>query len=193
MNMKPLALALLIGFAPLPALAHKVIASVYPAGRAVEGEIGFSNGAMAVRQTVQVTTPQGRALGTALTDDTGLFTFTPAEPVEHVFTVDLGAGHVAETRMPAPEVAKLLGKPPAADQAAAPGTGPNTGPGTNGTDTDALAAMLRDELRPLRQEIAAYKEKNDLQMILGGMGYIAGLFGLGFYLAARRQLAGGRA
>lgn len=189
MHLKPLALALLIGFTPLPALAHKVIASVYPAGRAIEGEIGFSNGAMAVRQTVQVTTPQGRALGTALTDDTGLFTFTPAEPVEHVFTVDLGAGHVAQIRMPAPEVAKLLGKPPAADPAIPPATGPIA----NGTDTDALAAMLRDELRPLRQEIAAYKEKNDLQMILGGMGYIAGLFGLGFYLAARRQLAGGRA
>lgn len=189
MRIKPLIVALLIGFAPLPALAHKVIASVYPAGRAVEGEIGFSNGAMALRQTVQVTTPEGRALGTALTDDTGLFTFTPVEPVEHVFTVDLGAGHVAEARLAAPEIARLLGKAPAADPAA-PST---TGAVTAGTDSDALAAMLRDELRPLRQEIAAYKEKNDLQMILGGMGYIAGLFGLGFYLAARRQLAGGRA
>ncbi|NIY97843.1 cobalt ABC transporter permease, partial [Salipiger sp. HF18] len=49
---------------------------------------------------------------------------------------------------------------------------------------------VRDEVRPLRREIAAYREHNDLQSILGGIGYIVGLFGLGFYLAARRKLAG---
>ena len=45
-------------------------------------------------------------------------------------------------------------------------------------------------MRPLRQEITAYRNHNDLQTILGGIGYIAGLFGLGCYLAARRRLAG---
>ena len=38
--------ALCLMLAPWPALAHKVIASVYPAGRAIEGDIGFSNGDM---------------------------------------------------------------------------------------------------------------------------------------------------
>ena len=41
----------------------------------------------------------------------------------------------------------------------------------------------------LEAEIAAYREHNDFQTILGGIGYIVGLFGLGFYLAARRRLA----
>ena len=52
----------------------------------------------------------------------------------------------------------------------------------------AIAEAVRDELRPLRREIAAYREKNDLQTILGGIGYIVGIFGLGFYVAARRRL-----
>ncbi|WP_242500562.1 cobalt ABC transporter permease [Tropicimonas sp. IMCC6043] len=55
-------------------------------------------------------------------------------------------------------------------------------------EIDAIAKAVRDEMRPLRREISAYKEKNDLQTILGGIGYIVGLFGLGFYLAARRKL-----
>ncbi|MFP4405371.1 MAG: cobalt ABC transporter permease, partial [Rhodosalinus sp.] len=53
----------------------------------------------------------------------------------------------------------------------------------------AIAEIVRSELRPLRQEIAAYRTRNDLQTILGGIGYIMGIFGLGFYLAARRRLA----
>jgi nickel transport protein len=46
---------------------------------------------------------------------------------------------------------------------------------------------VRDEVRPLRREITAYKEKNDLQTVLGGIGYIVGLFGLAFFLMARRE------
>ena len=51
-----------------------------------------------------------------------------------------------------------------------------------------IAEAVRDEVKPLRREIAAYKEKNDLQAVLGGIGYIVGLFGIGFYLAARGKL-----
>ena len=50
-----------------------------------------------------------------------------------------------------------------------------------------IAKAVRNETKPLRKEIAAYKEKNDMQSILGGIGYIFGLFGIGFYLVARRE------
>lgn len=77
-----------------------------------------------------------------------------------------------------------------------------TGGDADGADVSALSAallaenrelvreMIHKEVTPLRREIAAYKEKNDLQSILGGMGYIAGLFGVFFYVAARRKLSG---
>ncbi|WP_418594800.1 cobalt ABC transporter permease [Ponticoccus sp. (in: a-proteobacteria)] len=187
--MRRLALTLALCALPLPALAHKVIASVFPSGDAIEGEIGFSNGTMAVGETVTVFGPDGAELGTAVTDADGFFVFTPAQPVAHRFHANLGAGHVADVTMPAEEVAAILGQEPLSprtpEAAAEP---PASGAALSDQQRATLAGIVRDEMRPLRREIAAYREKNDLQSILGGMGYIAGLFGLGFYLAARRKL-----
>ncbi|SNS94605.1 cobalt ABC transporter permease [Antarctobacter heliothermus] len=174
---------------PLPALAHKVIASVFPSGSAIEGEIGFSNGSMAPDLPVQVYGPDGALLGETVTDADGFFLFTPTTAVTHIFRADLGAGHVAETTMPADEVAAVLGvKAPETPTTAPPPVA--TGVALSAADRAEIARIVRDEMRPLRREIAAYREKNDLQTILGGLGYILGLFGLAFYIAARRRLNG---
>ncbi|KID12681.1 cobalt ABC transporter permease [Ponticoccus alexandrii] len=185
--MRRLAMILALCALPLPALAHKVIASVFPSGDSIEGEIGFSNGDMAVGQTVTVYGPDGAELGTTETDDDGFFVFTPAQPVAHTFRADLGAGHVADVTMSAEDVAKILGQEPIVTETPEDRT-PAAPVSMSDQQRAIMAEIVRDEMRPLRREIAAYREKNDLQSILGGMGYIAGLFGLGFYLAARRKL-----
>ncbi|WP_432448278.1 cobalt ABC transporter permease [Aliiroseovarius marinus] len=184
---------------PLPLLAHNVIASVFASGSDIEGEIGFSSGDMAVELAIEVFDDSGKKLGDTVTDADGFFIFTPTQPVTHIFRGDLGAGHVAEVTMPAAEVAQLMGQVAAQDSAGASvlqGNTVNAGEAVHAGLTDEarseLATMLRTELRPLRQEIAAYKNKNDLQTVLGGIGYIIGLFGLGFYIAARRKLEGGK-
>ncbi|GAA6164053.1 hypothetical protein NBRC116590_17570 [Pelagimonas sp. KU-00592-HH] len=191
--MKHLCLALALLCAPLPALAHKVIAGVFPAGDAIEGELGFSNGDMAVAQEVIVFGPDGAEIGRTITDGDGFFLFTPQQPVAHTFRADMGAGHVAEVTMPAKDVAKIMGVAAELVEAVAN----DTATGNSATITVAslsdkerlaIAEAVRDEIRPLRREIAAYREKNDLQSILGGIGYIVGLFGLGFYIAARRKM-----
>ncbi|WP_414897505.1 cobalt ABC transporter permease [Rhodovulum sp. YEN HP10] len=225
---RPIFLTLALVLAPMPALAHKVIAAAYPSGALIEGEVGFSNGDMAVDAPVGVFDPEGNRLGEAMTGADGLFTFRPTRAVAHVFRADLGAGHVAEFTMSAEEVAAILDSPAARAAAeAAAETAPEAGagdaapvsdgrnpstfpleavpaqapagpsaaaliaaPGLSEADKAEIAKMLRDELRPLRREIAAYREKNDLQTILGGIGYIAGIFGLCFYVAARRRMKG---
>lgn len=194
--MKRLIVICALVFAPVPALAHKVIAGVFPAGDAIEGELGFSSGDMAVGQEVIVTGPDGEELGRVMTDADGFFLFIPTRPVAHTFYADMGAGHVAEITMSAQDVARIIGVSPE------PSSGtPVLGaadPETKGRDPaptavteaqrQAIARAVRDEVRPLRREIAAYREHNDLQTVLGGIGYIMGLFGLGFYLAARRKM-----
>ncbi len=193
--MKRIMLVLAFCLTPLPALAHKVIAGVFPSGNAIEGEIGLSNGEMATDQEVIVTGPDGAELGRVNTDGDGFFIFTPTEAVAHTFFADLGAGHVAEITMSAKDVAKIMGvaasesKPEVPSPTSpAPPTGGVTVASLSDEERQVIAELVRDEIRPLRREIAAYREHNDFQSILGGIGYIAGLFGLGFYLVARRRL-----
>ncbi|WP_122073028.1 cobalt ABC transporter permease [Pseudophaeobacter sp. EL27] len=182
-----LSLALL---APLPALAHNVISSVFPSGTDIEGEVGFSNGDMAVDLLIEVFDEAGTKLGETRTDADGFFLFTPKEPVTHIFRGDLGAGHVAEVQMAANEVAELLGQSIATPAASASGQAATVSADTALSDQSRaeLATMIRNELRPLRQELTAFKNKSNFQSVLGGIGYIFGLFGLGFYIAARRKM-----
>ena len=176
-----------------PAHAHKVIMAVFTSGDVIEGELGFSNGDMSVDQLIEVFDESENKLGETKTDQDGFFTFKPTQAITYIFRADLGAGHVAETSMSAEEVADLsgmeqaVGAMPQSARAPAPTQAATTAQ-TIPVNQAALAKMIRDELRPLRREIAAYKEKNDLQTILGGIGYIAGLFGFGMYMAARKKL-----
>ncbi|WP_235851899.1 carboxypeptidase-like regulatory domain-containing protein [Litorivita pollutaquae] len=207
------AFGLVAGLA-MPAAAHKVIASVYASGATIEGEIGFSSGDMARGAEVIITDDEGAVLGRAITDEEGFFTFRPVAAVGHVFRADLGAGHVAQVRLEADELprgltdtsAEAVRYDGAQAQAQAAGAGLAwSGGGSAPGDVvgggvgavmpveaqEALAQMLQDELRPLRREVMALKETRRVQDVLGGLGYIAGLFGLGFYIAARRKLDGG--
>lgn len=199
--MKPVFLGVVVAvlLAAAPAQAHKVIASVFRSGSNVEGEVGFSNGDMAANQLVEVFDGSGIKIGETRTDADGFFTFTPTQPVTHVFRANLGAGHVAEVTMDASDIAAILGKAVLSDPVPEQSSPTEESEGTSSVPTvvvaaltaaekDAIAEAVRDEVRPLRREIAAYKEHNDLQSILGGIGYIVGLFGLGFYLAARRKM-----
>ncbi|WP_238628570.1 hypothetical protein [Ectothiorhodospira sp. 9100] len=188
-------LALALVALPVAGLAHNVISSVFPAGSDIEGEIGFSNGEMAVDLLVEVFDAGGIKLGETMTDQDGFFLYTPTEAVTHVFRADLSAGHVAEMRMPAADVAAIMGVAASEPDPVPEGTPEELDAGTvtiaalTDEERAAIAEIVRREMHPLRQEIMAYKNHNDFQSILGGIGYIVGLFGLGFYLAARRRLA----
>ena len=173
---------------PVPALAHKVIMSVFPSGTAIEGELGLSNGTMASNTTIVISDSSGATLGQTQTDADGFFIYTPKAAISHTFFANLGAGHVGHVEMTAQDVAQIMGvaptiPAPVANQSA------SAAPADMSNDMrQEMAAMIRDELRPLRREIAASREHANLQSILGGIGYIMGLFGLGFYIAARRKL-----
>ncbi len=174
------------------AQAHKVVASVWADGDALEGEVGFSNGDMAAAGTpVVVFSASHEKLGETVTDQDGLFRFTPTQAVPHIFRVDLGAGHVANVRVEVDELPVSLTQ----DTKPVGGSGSVTAapPSAIATNTAApeltamIAKAVRREVKPLRKEIAAYKEKNDLQAILGGLGYICGIFGLAFFVYGRRS------
>ena len=185
---------------PPSANAHKVIASVFASGDLIEGEIGFSNGDMANNVVVEVFDEAGTKLGETKTDGDGFFTFKPEKRIVHIFRANLGAGHIAETRMELDELPRSLAaantgsetpKSPAPTTAASSDQPFQSPSGITEDQRAMIAEVVRQEMRPLRREIMDYKEKNDFQTILGGIGYIVGIFGIGFYIAARRKLSSG--
>lgn len=182
---------LIIAFMSLsvPAHAHKVIASAWLDGNDIEGEVGLSNGEMAKDGTlVEVFDDQDNKLGETTISTDGLFRFTPTKPVAHHFTANLGAGHVASVIVSRDELPDNLQSPKQTPTTSVPQKMAPSSPSVQSSDLKhMIAKVVRQEVQPLRKEIASYKEKNDLQSILGGIGYILGLTGVIFYIAAKRK------
>ncbi|KZZ53100.1 hypothetical protein A3761_02835 [Oleiphilus sp. HI0123] len=57
-----------------------------------------------------------------------------------------------------------------------------------GNDLQALIEKaVAKQIKPLRKELNAYKEKASFRDALGGIGYIFGLCGIGIWLTQRNQ------
>ncbi len=172
------------------ALAHKVLASAYGDGRLIEGEIGFSNGDMAKAGTIVQVSVDGTRVGEAVIDDEGFFSWQAQVAADHHFFADLSAGHIADFMLPADELSGLPGSTGATtDTTTAAETaraGAESGLVTAGLSEEIRQTVAR-QIKPLRKEISALKEKRQFQDILGGIGYIFGLFGVGAWVAARQK------
>jgi nickel transport protein len=171
-------------------LAHHVIAAVWSIGDAIEGEFGFSSGDLAPTGTVvRALGPDGAALGETMIEADGLFRFVPTAAVAHRFVADLGQGHVAEITLAVDELPASLAvaASPAVAALAASAAAPEA------LDIHELeqivATAVQRELAPLKRELARRHDEASLQSIVAGLGYIAGIFGLLFFVQARRQRA----
>ena len=203
-------LSISLGFSSL-ASAHNVVGGVYAEGFTIEGEAGFSNGAMANAGTVvKVSDTSGTPLGEAMTDDEGYFVFIAKKRITHVFEINMGAGHILKMQLPAEELPDNLDDKSASQpssNAAAPtsditqtsvsdGQVANTNQAANNqtvTQKQITPLMLEKaiakQIKPLRREISALKEKSGLRDIIGGIGYIFGLLGLVAFLRERKLKA----
>jgi hypothetical protein len=158
--------------------AHNVVGGVYASGAEIEGEVGFSNGAMAKTGTlVKVFDQAGTPLGEVQTDDEGFFVFTATKRITHIFDINMGAGHAIKLELPGAELPDSL-----AGQAVSPSVKKSrlTVPATNvdGLSIERLETAIAKQIKPLRREISALKEKSGLRDIIGGIGYIFGLLGI---------------
>lgn len=188
-----------------PAMAHKVVISAWALGEEIEGEVGFSSGEMTAPGTrVEILGPDGEIFGEVAVDDDGLFRFRPTQAVPHTLRANLGAGHVAEMTLAVDELPEIATPVPetvadgdspqegkmAADSAE-PSDGAQPAPAASAVQPDALenliATAVQREMRPLRRELTRLRESQRVHDVLGGLGYIAGIFGLLFFVQARRQ------
>ena len=179
--------------------AHNVVGGVYAIGVEIEGEAGFSNGAMANEGTiVKITDQSGIPLGEVLTDAEGFFTFTAKKRITHVFEINMGAGHLLKMQLPAEELPASLAatkiQPEVNDNITTTQKPLNTlNHSTASLNSQITPLMLEKiiakQIKPLRKEIQSLKEKSGLRDILGGIGYIFGLLGLAAFLRERKLKA----
>jgi len=174
--------------------AHNVIGGVYADGSDIEGEAGFSNGTMAAPGTVvKVTDSSGKELGQTTTDQDGLFVFTAKQRITHLFEINMGAGHLLKMQLAADELPDsllsenllpehLLSEHP---ESGVSGQAMNQQQAINApsllqqqNSALILEKAIAKQIKPLRREIQALKEKSGLRDIIGGVGYIFGLLGI---------------
>ena len=89
------------------------------------------------------------------------------EDEHHQFKVNLGSGHVANIHVPVEEFAQASDSSPDA---------PTTAPAP--LNHSELNTAIQQAIKPLRKDILALQEKRYWQDVLGGIGYIFGLFGI---------------
>ncbi|MFP4173377.1 MAG: hypothetical protein ACLFV4_10745 [Candidatus Hydrogenedentota bacterium] len=164
-------------------------------GDQITGYAYWVGGERLSEATVRVLDADGELLGEAQTDAEGEFHYHPEARQDHVLEIALPDGHRGTFTVAAAELPGTL--PPGPDEENAAQDDEETDAGEAETaaamDEDALRPLLQDTvsqpIRQLREDLDALSEQRRVQDILGGMGYIVGVFGI---MAFARQWFGGR-
>jgi len=140
------------------ASAHKAEIVVTVRGDVIHGEVAFAGGDAVARAQVEIVDGDGKRLGTTRTDDAGRFTFRPSTRCDHRLLIDAGGGHYVAHTVKVDQLPTSLA-------AASP------------ADSD-----LADQVERLQRNVQRLAQRTQLRDVLGGLGFIAGIVGVWFYL-----------
>jgi nickel transport protein len=192
--------------------AHKVNVFAYVQGETVVVEGFFSGKAKAMDCQVEVLDSGGKVLIQGVTDKQGIYSFPlsalPPLGGDLVLVLNAGAGHRADYTLAAGDLPIRTDQVQTKDsQAVTDGSPPReaqaeTGPSTGAGDTAAKAAvnlkaveeLLDRKIGPLSNMLGSQQkllmEQKDkgasLTEIIGGIGWIFGLFGTAAYFMSRK-------
>lgn len=187
--------------------AHKVKIFASAEGSQITGYVYYTGGGAPKQALILVQDQDGNELGELHTDENGEFSFSADARQDHLFILELADGHRASFTVKAEELpGSLEGTKSAISQPRdADDTGERGNEKTSGTDepvasvqeqvtlqvsAEQLENLIEEavskQIRPLREQLDRYEEKVRLHDILGGIGYIAGLMGLGYFLSSRK-------
>lgn len=174
---------------PAPGNAHKIMAFAYSEGDMVHVEGYFADGKKVENSLVEVFDPDGKKLLEGTTDARGAFSFVMPDVPEVKIVLTASMGHRAECTV-------------ADTSSQTQGTRSTNTPGnlsrsdhkeryTAAADADLIREILSEELdkklTPLISEIRTQAwEKPSFTEILGGIGYIAGIFGVIMFFMSRK-------
>jgi nickel transport protein len=160
------------------AQAHRLKLFATIEGSDIVGQAYFGGGKYPQNLTITATDPQGQPLGEAITDAEGRFRLPVTRTVDYLLSAATADGHAASAHVP-------LAEPGGAEAGKADHGNQDS---TQATVVSAdLNRTLTRALRPMEERIQALEETVGARDILGGLGYILGLFGLAAWVSARKK------
>jgi len=176
----------------MPLQAHKLKVFATAEGDLIEGQAYFVGGAKAAGAAVAITDAEGHELARLTPDAEGGFSYRVDRRREYRVVANSLDGHVASWTIQPEELSSTL---PLADPAKASADAqhnpalPEPAGLSQGVQDIALTEMVERavarQVRPLREALVAYDDKVRMHDILGGIGYIAGIAGLGLWWRSR--------
>ena len=195
-------LLLLVFFAG-NAHAHRVIIFAWIDGQTVHTVSKFPGGKKVAGSPVIVYDKSGDRLLAGKTDDKGSFSFEIPKNSALDIVLEAGAGHQAEWHLTGQEISAALGKevdssPSTATKAVQQKAGrpandqSGQSPQAKGVNAAAIQSIVEKTLdrkmAPMMQILVDMHDPGpSITEIMGGIGYIIGLFGIVFYFAARKK------
>ncbi|MDY0096645.1 MAG: hypothetical protein RBT80_28430 [Candidatus Vecturithrix sp.] len=178
--------------------AHKVKMFASAEGNVITGYVYFTTGGKPKNATVLVQDHAGNLLAEITANEQGEFSYTAEAQQDYVFVLNLADGHRASFTVKAEELSTALPAPapepaPASQTKRATETpkhipGNSTNPQISFEEFEKIVdKAVAKQIRPLREQLDQYEAKVRLHDILGGIGYIIGLMGFGYFLRARKK------
>ena len=184
------------------AFAHKLNMFAYVEGDEIFAEGYFTDGKKAKNSTITVFDPDNKQLLQGTSDDDGQFTFAIPQQSDLRITVNAGMGHQAEYVLLKDELSDETGI--AITTTSQPSntrsdiTSNNNDPQTtalppiatrieNGAIRAEVERAVGKAIKPLMRELSTMRAEKSLADIIGGVGFIFGLFGIAMYFKSRKQ------
>lgn len=185
------AIVALLFIAATPAAAHKLHVFAAVDGTVIAGSLYFNGNSPARDVPIRVLGPDGRLEEKTTSDTAGHFRVAIAGPFDHRIVADTVDGHHAEFVVRSDELPLAAAAAPLTAKATTVAAGlPRASPPLP-LPTEQLEQLIEQavsrQLAPLREQLDAFEERVLWRDVLGGIGYIVGLFGLAAWLMARHR------
>lgn len=183
---------LIIIMMDVSAFAHKVNVFAYVEGEKIYTESYFNDGKKCIDSKIEVFDNQGNKLLEGLTDKEGEFSFEVPlgdENLKIVLTASMG--HRAEYSISADEIRGSVGLIKEENEEPVSIVFPET----SSVDSKEIQLITEDtldeKLKPIMREMKEIKKSQEDRIspteIIGGVGYIIGIFGIAAYFLSRKR------
>ncbi len=173
---------LIISLSP-PLWAHKVNVFAYVEGGKVYTESYFSDGTPCKKSKIEVYDQSGNKILEGITDEKGNFSFPVPGKGEIKIVLLASMGHRAETTLSAEDMMGAEEPEPTTSEASTP-SGRNL---TTDELKKAIGEAVREGINPLVREIQEEKNRIRISDVIGGIGYIIGIWGTISLILSRKR------